>query len=274
MTKPQTVAITIKTVDRGAYPPKTRNYLGETMANLYRGGVFRSPHLHSLTLVDSGSPYPAEFFRTELGDPPAVNSMMLHGRRVLLDIPGERRSLHANACRAIQLAGQKGDWAEHPADWAMVLEDDIDVCSDFLESVVSWLADFRLPDPMMYVFGANYKNIRNLYQKGKSVWLYPCGNFYGALCCVWSPATAMDIVEWYGPDPAYLNKDGSKIYGRGHDLMLARWGRERGLKHFLASVPCFIQHTGLESGLGNRKIQYAGWRGRGYSYLEQKGNRP
>lgn len=276
MTK--TIAITIKTFDRGAYPPKTRNYLGETMANLHRGGVFKSPHLHSLTLVDSGSPNPAEFLRKELGGPPAVGSMMLHDRQVLLDIPTERRNYHANACRAIQLAGQKGSWTEHPADWAMVLEDDIDVCTDFLESVVAWLADHEKPSPMMYAFGANYPQIRDLYRKGKTSWPYGCGGFYGALCCVWSPADALDVVEWYGPDPAYLNKDGSKIYGRGHDLMLGRWGKERGLTHFVASVPCFVQHIGLESGLGNRKITYAGWRGRGYSYLKRhthgRTNRP
>jgi hypothetical protein len=259
-----TIAIAVKTIDRGAYPPKTRNYLGETMANLERAGVFSSPHLHSLTLVDSGSPDPDTFFEAELGCTPDTGFINLHGQEVWVDIPDERRNYHRNAQHAIRIAAESG------ATWAMVIEDDIDVCSEFLESAVSWLADHKQPSPMMYVFGANYSHIRNLYRKGGTVWTYGVGGFYGALCCAWSPEDALDLVEWYGPDPAYLNKNGSKIYGRGHDLMLARWGKERGIKHFLATVPCFIQHIGLESGLGNRVIEYAGWRGRGYSYVTDR----
>ena len=250
MTK--TVAIAVKTMDRGACPPKARNYLGATLANFERAGVFKSEHLHSLALVDSGSPKPWEFLEREVG------SLIEYCG---LDIPERRRNLHRNAARAIELAGSAG------ADWAMVVEDDIDVCADFLESVVAWLEDHAQPSPMMYVFGANYRQIRVLYQKRKTVWRYPARGFYGALCCVWSPVDALDVVDWYGDDPAYLNKEGGKIYGRGHDLMLGRWGQERGVTHFQASVPCFIQHIGLDSGLGNRKIEYAGWRGPGYSYV-------
>ncbi len=264
-----TVAIAVKTIDRGAWPPKARNYLGATLANFERSGVFESEHLHSLTLVDSGSPKPVEFLRSEVGEPVEVDARpdgprtfeILPDRRVIVEMPRKRRNLHANAARAIQIAGSAG------ADWAMVVEDDIDVCGDFLESVVAWLEDHAQPSPMMYVFGANYRQIRMLYRERKTVWRYPARNFYGALCCVWSPADALDVVDWYGDDPAYLDKDGGKIYGRGHDLMLGRWGQDRGVTHFWTSVPCFIQHIGLNSGLGNRRIQYAGWRGPGYSYV-------
>ncbi len=257
----KTVAIAVKTIDRGAWPPKARNYLGATLANFERSGVFESEHLHSLALVDSGSPHVCDFLEAEVGLSYACGSMILHDRQVRVDVPSKRRNLHRNAARAIQLAGSAG------ADWAMVVEDDIDVCSDFLESVVAWLNDHRKPSPMMYVFGANYRQIRTAYRRRQSVWKYPVRSFYGALCCVWSPEDALDVVDWYGDDPAYLNEEGGKIYGRGHDLMLGRWGQDRGVTHFRASVPCFIQHIGLDSGLGNRKIQYAGWRGLGYSYV-------
>lgn len=249
----KTVAIAVKTIDRGAWPPKARNYLGATLANLERGGVFESERLHSLTLVDSGSPNPTKFIEGEAGE------LVKHCK---LDIPDERRNYHRNAVRAITLAANSG------ADWAMVIEDDINVCSDFLESVVAWLEDHRKSSPMMYVFGANYSQIRAAYRKRQTVWRYPSRSFYGALCCVWSPEDARDLIDWYGPDPCYVHEEtGKKIHGRGHDLMLGRWGRDRGIGHYMASVPCFIQHIGLESGLGNRKIQYAGWRGPGYSYV-------
>ena len=273
-----TVAIAVKTMDRGAYAPKVPNCLGDTLANLKRGGVFRSPHLHSLTLVDSGSPDVVDFIRSEL--PEAVWTVedgavnVGGGMRFRIDAPVEgRRNLHRNARDAIQIAGSAG------ATWAMVIEDDIDVCSDFLESTVAWLADHRQPSPMMYAFGANYQQIRNLYRRsGSGVWKYGVRGFYGALCCVWSPEDALDVVEWYGPDPCYVNVEtGRKIYGRGHDMMLGRWGADRDIKFFRATVPCFIQHIGVQSGLGNRKIEYAGWRGRGYSYVNGKGlkvNRP
>jgi hypothetical protein len=257
-----TIAIAVKTIDRRAWPPKARNYLGATLANLERGGVFRSKHLHSLTLVDSGSPKPFDFFEHEIGFGPACGSIIMHDRQVFVDIPKRRRNYHRNAARAITLAAESG------ADWAMVIEDDIDVCSNFLESVIAWLKHHRRPSPMMYAFGANYGQIRTAYRRGDTMWRYPVRAFYGALCCVWSPGDALDLVDWYGPDPCYVNEEtGKKVRGRCHDLMLGRWGRDRGLTHFQASVPCFIQHIGLESGLGNKKIQYAGWRGPDYSYV-------
>lgn len=250
------IAVAIKTADRGVNG--SRNYLGDTLDNLERAGVFRSPCLHGpVTLIDTGR-----------GESPgfALRASAPYGEHTRVDY--ERpRTMHENATHAIRTAASAG------ADFALVLEDDIDVCDRFLDSVAAWLEDHARPDPMMYSFGANYGQIRAAWQRGHTSWDYPVGAFYGALACAWSRASAEDLLEWYGPDPHYpkvVDDVLHKIRDCGHDLRLGHWGRERGLTHFLASAPCFVQHVGHESGIGNRKIQYAGWAGRGWSYVDRQ----
>ncbi len=242
------ISVAIKTADRS---PK-RNYLRQTLSNLQRAGVFDSQHLAGdIVLMDSGiGPDPRVFLAGGANGFPRVR------------IDGEDfRTLHQNAACAIRVAAR-----EERADWVLVLEDDIDVCARFLESVEAWLGDHAVDGPMMYVFGANYAHIQARVQEGKSIWHYPCHAFYGALACAWRRGHAAALAEWLGPDPFYLNKDGGEIRNRGHDLLLARWGKAMGLTHFRASAPCFIQHIGLESGLDNKKIEYGGWSGPSWCY--------
>lgn len=239
---PVMIDVAVKTIDRG---PK-RNYLGETLSNLTRSGVFKSPNLGQMTLVDQ-SLDSAAFMRSQKAEHLTVDN-------------SASRTMHQNAQRCIELVGSGS------AEWGLVIEDDIDTCDWFLESVADWLEDHEVEGPMMYVFGANYAQIRHAVKLGRTAWTYPCSAFYGALACAWRREVAKELAAWLGPDPGYINKDGGKIRNRGHDLMLGRWGHAMKLKHFLASCPCFIQHIGLESGLDNKKIQYAGFAGRDWRY--------
>ena len=246
------ISVAIKTADRRQKGPEWPNYLRRTLENLQRGGVFDSKHLAGdIVLMDSGvGPDPWCFLAMEADGFP----------RVRID-SGEPRTLHQNAANAIRVAARNEE-----ADWVLVLEDDIDVCARFLESVALWLEDHAVDGLMMYAFGANYAQIRQCRAQGKAVWMYPCHAFYGALACAWRRGHASALAEWLGDDPGIVQEDGGKVRNRGHDLLLGRWGKAMGLTHFRASAPCFIQHIGVESGLGNKKITYGGWSGPTWSY--------
>lgn len=208
------------------------DYLRQTIANLKRGGVMASAHLS--------------------GD--------IH---IVVGLDGI--SLHQNAQRAIEIAA-----ADPNADYCLVLEDDIDVCANFLESVANWLLDhasdecrtrLQIYGSRMYVFGANYSQITAAVARGETFWDYPIGAFYGAQALAWSRSDAEQLAQWLGPDPHY-----NEVRNHGHDLLLQRWGASIGLTHFLASAPSFVQHIGGQSGIGNRFFQFQSWPGRDWEY--------
>lgn len=210
-------------------------YLRQTIANLDRGGVKSSAHLSGIHTVDGS----------------------------------DGRSLHQNAQRAIEIAA-----ADPNADYCLVLEDDIDVCANFLESVANWLLDHASDNRRnhsqiggMYVFGANYSQITAAVARGETSWLYPISAFYGAQALAWSRSDAEQLAQWLGPDPHY-----NEVRNHGHDLLLQKWGASIGLTHFLASAPSFVQHIGGQSGIGNRFFQFQSWPGRDWEY-RRLGNR-
>jgi hypothetical protein len=169
----------------------------------------------------------------------------------------KRLTLHQNAARAIRLVANAG------AAWAMVLEDDVDFCDDFLGSVLRWVHDVertgeRFP---MYVLGANYAQIEAARMRGYIFWHYPCSAFYGAQALLWRSDVARQLAEWLGPDPAY-----GQVRDHGHDLLLGKWGTEQETPCFCASVPSFVEHVGVTSGIGNRSFHFPTWPGQKWSY--------
>lgn len=238
------ISVAIKTWDRGE-----DNYLGETVINLERSGVLDSAHLAApILLVDSGSRDPDEFVHRELAR---------CSRRDVFGLNSEKRTLHQNAAAAIRLASMRD------ADYVLVLEDDLDFCSRFLESVASWLEDHFNPAFPMFVFGANYDPIAESCRRLKTSWKYPVSIFYGAQALVWKTKVAVQLAEWLGPDPSYGLK---QTRDHGHDLLLQRWGASLGASCFLASAPSFVQHVGRRSGIGNRFFTFSSWPGRKWSY--------
>lgn len=203
-----------------------KNYLRQTLDNLARAGVLDSPLLHSYEIV-----------ATEETDPP--------------------RSLQANASRAIQLA------AEKDAGWCLVLEDDLDFCDQFLDSLVKWLIDHaRKNYKGFFALGANYAQITVAAKRGETYWSYPVEAFYGAQALVWRREDAQKCAEWLGSDPVY-----NGVRNHGHDLLLQQWGKSLGLIYFIASAPSMVQHIGEESGIGNRFFQFGSWPGRDWRYV-------
>lgn len=251
-----TIDIAIKTIDRSeervkwspqegdVVYPAGPNFLGATIQNLRRAGVFKSPHLGRVWIVDGGSSQPARFLAAAgLGN--VMDFAYVFDTRP--------RTLQQNAQRAIEVVGG-GE-----SKWGMVMEDDIDVIDGFLDRAVEWLETHQLHDPCMYVFGANYTAIQEAWSRRLPVWMYPVDDFYGALCCAWTRGQAAQLAEWLGPDPYIVNKEGYEVRHHGHDLHLARWGKAMGLSHFLCTAPNYVQHIGEHSGLNNRMIRYPGF---------------
>lgn len=246
------VSVAIKTADRTPH----QNFLGETLRNMARVGVFSSPHLGSLFIEDSGTGDPARFYaewRKELHD-----SGVLLPRRTFWST--EKRTLQQNASHTIQVAATVTD-----CKWVLVLEDDLDFVDDFLRGAVAWLEHHERLGADMYAFGANYRQVEDCVARGQAAWKYPARAFYGAQALAWRREVAAELAAWLGPDPHY-----NGVRNHGHDLLLQRWGLMRGTaSYFLASAPSFVQHIGRDSGIGNRFFRFESWPGRGWRYLDQ-----
>lgn len=245
------VNIVVKTINR--VPTGGVNYLGKTIDNLARGGVFKSPHLHKFIIVDSGSEDVERFIKEEFYSRCQLIDSNINHRFMEY---GDNHTLHQCASRAIKLSSE-----DLEVTWSMVIEDDIDVCSNFLESVVAWLSKYASDSHRMYALGANYSQIAHSYARGQEFWKYPVSAFYGAQALVWSRSDADQLSSWLGDDPHY---DG--VRNHGHDLLLQRWGQSLDISHFLATVPCFVQHIGERSGIGNKFFTFP-FAGREWSYV-------
>lgn len=240
-------ALVMRTVDRA---PR-KNYVGETLANLERAGLFRSEIPWTLAVVDSGSP--DGFFDTE-------GLCRLHAReagRVVLDRPMAKRTPNLNAARALELG------AATRADWVLFLEDDVDFCANFLESVDAWIGRHKRADRRVYTFCAAYEGVRTAQRERRESWDYPIGKFYGTQAYALWKDDARACADWMRAHPTYHGAN------KSHDLLLKQWSREAYPKvdHFLASAPSFVQHIGRESSLHfGRFHDYASFPGRQWGY--------
>jgi hypothetical protein len=233
----ETIAVAIKTAKRGK---DRKDYLQETLENLYRS-VKGSRALS----------FPLFTVHTE---GPVCRLLSLAVPAPVRVLDGPHRTLHQNACMSIAIA------ADAETDWAMVLEDDLDFCDDFIGSVLRWLYRNEREGCPMYAFGANYTQIQSCVARKAQFWTYPVSAFYGAQALVWRSAVAKNLAEWLGPDPDY-----NGVRDHGHDLLLQKWGHLY-TRFFLASAPSFVQHIGEESGIGNRFFRFPSWPGRDWRY--------
>lgn len=233
--------VSLITVDRS---PK-QNFFGQTMTALDRSGVFDSPLLDRFTIFDSGSPN-FDFLSTYTYGWP---------------VDSAKRCPVENTAAALLFAGSS------PSPWVLFLEDDIDVCDKFLESVSAWLADHE-EHYKVFPLGANYEQIVALERLGKTAWRYSIEQFYGTLAVAMRAETAQQIGRYLlrrhaGP---------TKRDGAPYDLYMSDWAREQGITHFLTPVPSFVQHTGVESVIRPGSIfhTYESWPGPKWAYEGQR----
>lgn len=244
------IALFISTIDRA---PKA-NYLGATLDSMSRGGVWSSVIPFVLTIVDSGSVDPQKHYRQE------VEGRIPSDVSVVFDIVpgGGRRTHNENANRAAILAHILD------ADWTLFCEDDIRVCSKFLESAVCWLNEHFDPRWLLYVLGSPYKQVLTEFQRGKTFWEYPIETFYGSQCVAVHRMHLAHMTRWLLRHPLYRG-----TVSVSHDLNLADWARERSPseKYFLASAPSMVDHVGVESFIGNRAFSFPSFQGENWTYV-------
>jgi len=221
--------------------PREPECLTATLANLRRGSLYASPRLydphHPLIAFDSAHDL----------------------------LPCE------NAGRVLLLGAISG------APWVLYLEDDIDVCADFLDGVGTWLDEHAGPpeaDPYrVFAFGAAYTpQLEVMVARGLAAWDYPVGAFYGTQAIALRAADARSLGEYWQSNPKVRGVTAPGQY----DLMLQDWLRNRYLNgRILASAPSFVAHTGRVSTLRpadspHEPPVFDSWRGREWRYTPRR----
>lgn len=227
------------------------NYLGYTLRSMVRGGVFKTPTLHSFHLVDSGSK-DATFFDTEV---PA-------GLPILLHLTPHKRTPNLNAAYAL------GVGALTPSEWVLFCEDDIEVCADFVDGVQAWLDRNAREDRRLYTFGSNNSDVRN----GAEMNDVTVECFYGTTCYALRQVDAASMARYIEGNPNYT---GGRFLGHegvpvAHDLHYHQWSRLHypTIDFFAAAAPSHVQHIGNASGISAREhtISYPSWGGKDWTY--------
>jgi hypothetical protein len=232
------ISICMITVNRA---PR-KNYLFDTLDSLIRGGVFTSERFAAMHVCDSKR------------DMWAQSTLATLPVDVHYPPDGECRTPTENAGLALGAA------AADQMPWVLFLEDDIDVCDHFLDSVGAWLDDHARESRRIYPFGAAYAGVVFAQEAGKSCWDYPIEGFYGTQAFAVRGIDAMDLAVFLLESQEHS----------GYDLLMHKWARNRWphIKHFLTSVPSFVEHTGRESVINPRRHTHTfpAWAGHEYSY--------
>jgi hypothetical protein len=257
------IALVIETYDRRKQG--RANYLATTLRNLQRVGVWASPHLHSVRVVQDGV-WEDDFWGgvASLLPPGAIIDSAPRGRR-------------PNALQAIRSGA-----AEHDADWVVTLEDDLDFIDHFLDNAAAWLEDHGHFDAVMFPLGSSwgetvapvntslylepgesvlgpgqsFQYARRAVARGDDYILNP--GYWGGQALAWERPIAEHLAEWFAvhlPDEDL----------GGKDVLLEKWGRGLKTVPFCVPVPSFVQHIGRESCMDVPFFEFP-WPGRGWDY--------
>lgn len=246
------IAAVMITVDRSPAP----NYLAETLANLKRGGLLSSHRLARFVMVDSG---PGCDFASS-----AAHALRGHPTPPYSGVVGSAGRVCANVNVANALRVGAG-----LAPWVLFLEDDIDVCADFFDSVGAWLDDHAREDRRLCAFGAAYGWVEEAMAEGRAAADYPITQFYGTQALALRSKDALSLSA-YLVEHCYDRTDD----GTAYDLLMADWAQRTWpeIRHFLASAPSFVEHVGRTSAIRPRPETHTfpSWPGREWSYLERR----
>lgn len=237
-------SIVISTADRSP----SRNYLIDTLNGLKESGVFSDPRRYRLGIVDTGK---GVLQRTRA----AVWCMTSNVPVAIID-PERKRSSPDNASAGLEWAAWQG------SEWTIFLEDDVEVCGRFLESVELWLAENATRDVPLCPLCANYGKKEGRDRNDKT-WLYLIGRFYGTQgFAIWTSEA--------GPLSKFLKDEAQKRgWHNGLDLLIKDWlaAEFPDVTHLVAPGMDFVQHVGKESAIHpGRFHQYPHFGGTGWSY--------
>lgn len=253
-----TVAIAIRTCDRR--PAGLKNYLGDTLRNLERGGLWKAQTPWSLVIVDGGSR--PGYIRTEL--PAGVISDPWVR---IAAAPDRVRTPNENGAATWREA-----CADDAADWVLVLEDDIDVCADFLDETARWLETHARDDRRVYPLGCPHRDVVTAAAAGQTSWEYPIGHYWASQATVVRRPDAIRLAAYLEAHP--IHGVGAQATTQSHDWILPDWARTDypAIAHFLTPAPGLVQHIGRQSLLAINRLKqspqaivffdFPSWRGR------------
>lgn len=234
--------IVLSTADRSPGP----NYLVGTLNSLARSGVFSSQIPVKLVIVDTGK-----------GVRQRAQAMIwckTHGVDAQILTPKRRSSTPDNA--ACGLCNYTN------TDWTIFLEDDIEVCGAFLESVDVWLRENATLEIPIYPLCAAYgKNAGR--ERDAATWRYSVGGFYGTQAYAIRSHECLDLGCFLKTEAALREMI------NGHDLLLKEWVQARypDVTHLLCPGMDFVQHVGKESSIHpGRYHAYPNFGGPDWSY--------
>jgi len=217
-------SINILTIDRSRRGRS--NYLPTTMRSLVASGLFDRSDFR-LTLWE-GAPAKGDYLEEALREvPPAARS------RIIVDRSPEPTHLIEHTARVLREAARSG------SEYVLMLEDDILVVHDWLGCIDDWIERFFADaDYPVATFFAAFDVVLRIWvatQGRVGWWRYPADHFWGTLCFALRPATALELAD--------------VVESRQHvgfpDIVMNKHFGPDG--YFLASVPNFVQHIGLES---------------------------
>lgn len=238
--------IVISTADR--HPQK--NYLIDTLNGLQQ--VFTSKIPHEVVVSDSGV---GHLHRTRA-------SVWFHsqGYEPCVTTPGRKGSTPDNAAEGLRMA------VMYEPEWIIFLEDDIEVCGSFLESVDAWLTENATVWVPVYPLCAAYGKNAGRNREDKA-WKYGLGGFYGTQAYAIPARYAVDLANYLETQAFYRNQT------NGHDLLLKDWVLSRfpNCTHLLAPGMDFVQHVGRESSLHPGRFHvYPHFGGSNWTYVNQE----
>lgn len=225
------------------------NYLGPTLENLKRSDLLTSTRLEELFILDSGPNWGGAFLADALAE--ALSGLETH--RVHSGSHLEKVCANINVSEALKQAAG----AERP--WVLFLEDDIDVCANFFDSVGAWLDKYAQEQYRVYPFGSSHSGPQDFVR-------VHCKQFYGTQCFAIRSSDAISLADYIEANCFTLTDNGTC-----YDLLMAKWVQKvyPPWQTFLAASPSFVQHVGKSSVIQPRKSvhQFASWPGREWSFV-------
>lgn len=243
-------AIAIRTCDR--HPQK--NFLGSTIKNLFEHGgaaATRSNRSESIgfkVVIGDGRGFDRIEWQNEF------NSACDSSNATPLTNAG--LTPNQNAGSAIQCA------AMLDPEWVIFLEDDLDFCSEFLESVDLWLRDWARDDRRVYSLCCAFKQ-GNPFINPMPFWDMPAGVFFGTQGFIMRKDDASSFAQFLMDlDPIQVPTT--------LDFQLAHWlfQNHPNAPYITATCPSFVQHVGFESSIHNGRFHSYRSFDRGFKYLQ------
>lgn len=241
------IIIVMITRDREEFNKK--NYYNATMESFERSGLWTSSVEFEFHVFDGGS---KNFDFMEKNK--RSSRIKVH---TLTEVPAP----NVNAGRALWSGSQIGAIAD--GDFVLFVEDDIELCGDFLDSVGAWLKAHNRIDRRVFTFYTPYREVEEAFDARCTAWDYPVEKFYGTQCLATRLGDAASLGDFLMSLP-YATA--------GYDIEAQKWSKERYpyIDFFLASVPCFAQHVGRQSVLfGDDRFHHCGeaFKGENFSPL-------